>query len=285
MSRKGIFSVLVALVAALVVTTAALAAPALDTDAPPAPNKHPHRVGQITAIDGNTLTVEGPQGRTATIQVDDATQFRTFAGDEASFADLAVGKWITGRLEPTDEEGVFHARVVVILPDDFDPAQWKNTERHAGKVTAVGDGSITIQTRDGQTLTFAITDQTRFRSRDENVQSIADIQPDMLVLVVTRKGESDALFIGVGDPEKHPATKNVERHAGKVTAVGGGSITIQTRDGQTLTFTITDQTRFRSRDENVQSIADIQPDMPVLVITREGDNTALLIGVGKPPRP
>ena len=287
MFRKRIFGILAALAIALTFATSALAAPATNTDTPP-PVQPPRQVGQITAIDDHSFTVEGPQGRTATIQTDDKTRFRFANGDTATFDDLQTGAWVTGRFEPTDARGVFLARTVVILPEDFDPARWKDTTRHTGKVTATDKNSLTLKTRDGQTLTFQINDKTRFRDRDGAARSFADIRPDMPVLVITRQGENDnvALLVGIGAPTR-PPSQDVSRRAGKVTAIDKDSLTLKTRDGKTLTFQINDQTCVRDHDGTVQSLADIQPGMPVLIIARPGENepVALLVGIGAPKQP
>ena len=50
----------------------------------------PHVVGEITAIDGSTITVTQPGGTTATIHVDSDTTYR-IAGAAGSLADLKVG--------------------------------------------------------------------------------------------------------------------------------------------------------------------------------------------------
>ena len=203
MFRKGLAGGLIALALALVFSLTALAAPAADTDTPPA---HPHRrprVAQVTAVDANAFTVTTPNGKTATVQVDEQTAYRLAGGGEASFADIQVGRWVTGRFERTGQEGVLHARVVVILPEDFDPGQWKDARRYKGKVVETGDNTLTIATRDGQTLTFTVTAETKFRSHNGEVNGLADLQPDMPVLVIARQqedGSLTALGIGAGKP-------------------------------------------------------------------------------------
>ena len=50
----------------------------------------PHVVGEITAIDGSTITVTQPGGTTATIHVDSDTTY-AIAGAAGSLSDLKVG--------------------------------------------------------------------------------------------------------------------------------------------------------------------------------------------------
>ncbi len=282
MFKKGLAGGLIALALAFVFSLTALAAPATDTDTP----RRRARVAQVTAVDANAFTVTTPNGKTATVQVDEQTTYRLAGGGEASFADIQVGRWVTGRFERTDQEGVLLARVVVILPEDFDPGKWKGARRYKGKVVEAGNDTLTIATRDGQTLTFAVTAETKFRSRDGSVNGLADLQPNMPVIVIARQqedGSLTALGIGAGKPGGH--ANRPSRYMGKITAVGDNSLTIETRDGQTLTFAVTAETKFRSRDGSVNGLADLQPNMPVIVIARQqedGSLTALGIGAGKP---
>ena len=288
MSRKHLFGVLTALAFALMLATSALAAPIATTHPASPPHRPPHLIGKITAIDDHSLTVESLQGRTATIQTDEHSRFRLANGDAATFDDLKIGQWVTGRFFPTGERGVFLARVVIILPDDFDPARWKDTAHYAGKITAVNADSLTLQTRDGQTLTFQITAQTRFRSRNGTVQNPDDIQPGTRARVIARQGESGsvALLVGVGAPRRG-LPPGISRFAGEITAASDDTLTLQTRDGQTLTFQITAQTCFRSRDFTAQSLADIRPGMHAMVIAREEENglVALVVRVGTLKQP
>jgi len=103
-----------------------------------------------------------------------------------------------------------------------------------------------------------------------------------MVIAKDENSQLTALAILAGKPGRRG-----ERHIGKVTAVGTDSLTIQTRDGQTLTFAVTDQTRFRSRDGAVKSLADLKPDMPVMVIAKDenGQLTALVVVAGRGARP
>ena len=53
----------------------------------------PHVGGEVTAVDGSTITVERPDGTTATIEVGaDATV--QVNGEDASIADLEVGMFL-----------------------------------------------------------------------------------------------------------------------------------------------------------------------------------------------
>ncbi len=53
----------------------------------------PHAGGQVTAIDGSTITVEGRDGTTATIKVTGDTSF-TVNGDDAALSDVEVDMYL-----------------------------------------------------------------------------------------------------------------------------------------------------------------------------------------------
>jgi len=209
MFKKSLLGWFLALALALVATAGAFAATQSEGVPPTKPLAHPARhIGQVTAVGDNTFTLKLLNGKTVQIAVDEDTHFRKAGGGEASFADITVGRWVTGAVKPPQEgeEGPFHARVVVILPDDFDPARWEGTDRYPGKVTAVGSDNFTIRTRNGRSLTFTVTDQTRFRSRDGSVHGLDDLKPDMPVLVVAKQGPDNhltALAVLVGKPGRH----------------------------------------------------------------------------------
>ena len=283
MFKKGLAGGLIALALAFAFSLTALAAPATDTGTPPTQPHRRARVAQVTAVDANAFTVTTPNGKTVTVQVDEQTAYRLAGGGAASFADIQVGRWVTGRFERTDQEGVLHARVVVILPEDFDPGQWKDARRYMGKITAVGDSALTLQTRDGQTLPFAVTADTKFRSRDGSVNGLGDLQPGMGAIVIARKQDDGSLLaLGIGAGKIR--SERPSHYMGKITAVGDSTLTIQTRDGQTFTFAVTANTKFRSRDGSVNGLDDLQPGMGAIIIARKQDDGSLLalgIGAGK----
>jgi riboflavin synthase alpha subunit len=64
-----------------------------------------------------------------------------------------------------------------------------------------------------------------------------------------------------------------KRFLGKVTAVNGQSFTIQTRQGKSLTFQVTEETTFRSRRGVVNSLEELKPGMAVAVGAKELANS------------
>ncbi|GAB4439006.1 MAG: hypothetical protein Kow0031_20910 [Anaerolineae bacterium] len=73
-------------------------------------------VGEVTAIEGGTLTVDPFWGETdITVQTDAATTYRTRTGDELTFEDISVGSWVMAKGQPVDgAENTLLAEVIGI---------------------------------------------------------------------------------------------------------------------------------------------------------------------------
>ena len=87
---------------------------------PPAPGarraiRRPPLRGEVTAVDGRTLSVNAQRGA-VTVLTDDRTRFRVPGTDAATLADVQVGDLIAmwGRRE---SEGALHARLILVIPE------------------------------------------------------------------------------------------------------------------------------------------------------------------------
>ena len=269
MNKKILFSVLLAVLVALGVASTAFAA----EGQPPEGRGGRRGVGLVTAVAEEQITVQSPQGETYTLLVDENTRYHFPDGGEASFADVQVGRWIAGTLQ-RNEEDAWIARHILILPEGFDPSLV--TQRARGQVTAVdaAGGTLSIETRRGETLTFTVDGNTLFIGPVQGLEAVA-------VGMVAGVGaqELDGALVAVVMHAHLP----VIRHAGKVTAVdaAGGSFSIQTREGERLTFSVDEETRFHSRDGAVESLEDLQVGMVAGVGAHQlEDGTYLAVNVG-----
>jgi hypothetical protein len=145
----------------------------------------------------------------------------------------------------------------------------------AGTITSVDPsaGNFGLQSREGQSYVFYVTPATRFVSRDGSINSLADLEPEMLAVVVAAgndAGRMVALGVGAAKPQPKP---ELSRHLGTVTAVSpqAGTLSIETRSGESLTFQTSERTRYRSRDGSIQGLGDIEVDMIALVVSAEVD--------------
>jgi hypothetical protein len=147
--------------------------------------------------------------------------------------------------------------------------------RVIGKITTIdpSTSSFGLQGRDGQAYTFFVTADTIFRSRDGSVQSLADLKPDMVAIVVAIRNDQGQLeVLGMGAALIEPKPEPI-RFFGTVTEVSlpRATLTLETRDGESITFQTTDRTRYRSRDGSIQGLGDIEPDMLAVVLAVEVD--------------
>ncbi len=274
MGRKGLWTILTVLALAMMSVGTALAAPAIDEQQP---NRSGMRAyGQVTAIGDGQFTLLLSDGREVTVRVDEQTRFRQAGGGEATFDDLAVGRWVAGIGRPTDQEGVFLARVVILLPEDFDPSQ-RLGARAAGKVVRVDaeGGTFVLDTRQGE-VTVAVNAETRFRG----IASLGDLQPGMFAAAAGKKQDDGTLLARVVVARE--GKRELQRFAGEVTAVdaGAGTFALSTRSGETVNFGVTEKTRYQGK---IAGLGDLQPGMVAVVGATRGNDgtwTAVFVAAG-----
>jgi hypothetical protein len=70
--------------------------------------------GQVTAIEGTTLTVKTPDGERK-VTTNDETRFRIRGVENPTIADVKVGDYILAKGEP-DSTGTFVAGAILVMP-------------------------------------------------------------------------------------------------------------------------------------------------------------------------
>jgi hypothetical protein len=158
--------------------------------------------------------------------------------------------------------------------------------RYRGEITGVApdDGTFTLKTPAGEEVEITVGDRTRFRSRDDSIQGIDDLEVGMLALVQGMKGsggELNALLVAAGNAEDRPDVRAI----GVITAIGSRSFTLETRQGRSLSFEVDDSTNYRSRDGSVTSFEDLEVGMKAIVVGDEidaGHYKAIVVGAGVP---
>ena len=138
--KINIAALIAVLAAVMVAATASAETPAAArwlTDRDP---NHRMLIGKVLEIGSSEFTAEGLNGEVHTILLTDETVFRTrgeAAGESeaASFADLEAGMYV-GVYNHEDSAGQFSARLVVLLPKDFDPSNF-TVRRAVGEVAMV----------------------------------------------------------------------------------------------------------------------------------------------------
>jgi preprotein translocase subunit YajC len=147
-----------------------------------------------------------------------------------------------------------------------------------GEITAISDEEFTLETEEGEQYTFMVDDETRYFG---DLESFEDLEVGLSVgVAVMRNGEDTALAKAVGAGDIVDAT----RAHGEITDIGADSLTIETRDGDTLTFVVDGDTQFASRDGSVTSLDDLEVgDHAMVAYEADGaDLIALVVGSGGP---
>jgi Domain of unknown function (DUF5666) len=278
MFKKILFPFILALVTALAIGGVAYAASQPDQALSPAAQAAPEDenpalaarrgLGQITALGENQFTVLRRNGAVQTIRVDENTRYFKADGSAGSFADLQVGRWVAGRVVLTGDGP--QARLVIILPEGFDPTL--KLIRHAGTITAVDPtaGTFSLRTVRGESLAFQTDGDTQYYAQ---VHSLADLQTGMAAIVGTQR-RPDGSYLAVRVTAHEKPLVDVKK-VGRVTAIDVSSFTIRARDGNTYTFQVTPQTRFRSRGGEVRGLRDLRLGMGVAVAAQETDGGQL----------
>lgn len=275
MKKKTLTPLILALLASLLFSSVALAQ--AEPRTPERVRGARRGVGRILSIGPDSITLEGRQGFERTFLVDENTRFRSTSGEALSQSDLQSGDWVAGITAP-NSQGQQLARLVILLPADYDPSQRLGAHA-AGKVTGVdvGAGSFSLHTLRGEDVTFVTNENTIFEG---GVETLADFQEGMQAAVSAYRQE-DGSLLALAVVARLPVVRN----AGEVTAVdvSGGTFTLKTLRGETLIIMVDENTRFRSKDGGVQSLADLAAGMRLLVRSQTqegGSHLARLVQVG-----
>ncbi len=167
---------------------------------PPRGAPGPRVFGKVTAINGNTLTIEGPQGEVQNIYVSAETHLLR-QQKPATLADFKVGDFV-GAMGKFDDNKLFVA--AGIMGGDKPPQRGRGGRPDgpggpppgmgrgnmvAGKITAINGNVITVQGREGKDQTFSVGNETSF-ARNEEKASLADLKVGDFVGAVGKRGEN-----------------------------------------------------------------------------------------------
>ncbi len=158
--------------------------------------------GEITGINGTTLTVASPKGN-LTVNTDAQTKFRS-AGQAITLKDLKVGDQVA--VVGKNNNGTIAARAVVVIPP------------HAGGIVKAIDGGTLTVSRDYLTGTIVTTSSTAYMRGKDKV-TLADIKVGDQISA-TGTANSDGSLTATRINVIPPTT------GGKVTAVSGNKITV-----------------------------------------------------------
>lgn len=218
--------------------------------------------GVVVALGTGSITVQNPQGAENIFIVDENTQYRAAHLDEPGIDDLQEGSKVAVFSRTANGDAGI-ARLIVVLPDDFEPGQWASI-RARGEITHVDGGvnSFVVQTQSGEEMVFFTDDQTRYYGQ---VSGYDDLVVGLNVAVGgTEDGDGGliAKLIGAADSD------NTSRRVGTIGEVlpAAGTFTLITRQNEELVIAVDENTRYRSRDDQIQELVDLAPDMVAVVV-------------------
>lgn len=241
--------------------------------------------GEVGGVGDRYFTLLTEDGRSLTINVIDRTRFRSRNGEVTKLSDLEPGMVALVTAADTEDNGIVALVVAAGTPggDIRD-----RVFRTSGEITSVvpGQETFTVQSKEGDSITFVTGERTKFRSRDGSVTGIHDLKRGMFAMVGAIKmedGTNQALVVLAGSPEDRPERPKVVNAAGKIVSLGSNSLTVETRFGDQKTFSVDGSTKYKSRDGSVNGFGDLEVGMISIVVGRDlgnGELLAVIVGAG-----
>ena len=140
-------------------------------------HRGPRVGGKITAINGNTLTIETMGGKTAQVNVTDQTKIRKDR-QKAALADLKVGDMIMVRGQQ-GSDGAWQAEMI----GSGKPGEMQGRFREGlgknfivGEIKSINGTQLEIARPDGVTQTISVNENTSFKKDTESI-TLADFKP------------------------------------------------------------------------------------------------------------
>jgi hypothetical protein len=141
-----------------------------------------------------------------------------------------------------------------------------------------------LETRDGESLTFSVDENTRFKIRGNEDAGLEDLEADMVAAVLAFQQEDGTLLamrVLAGDQ----GALEGKAARGEITTVGTDSFTLENPGGETFTFLVNEETRFISRGSQIGGLADLETGMRAGVkyaTLEDGQLVAEVVAVGQP---
>lgn len=203
-------------------------------------------IGRSITIDkivGSDVSLKTDDGWTRTITVGDSTQIR-IGSQKGTLADLKVGDAVALN-ETKNSDGTYTVTLIVVRVPTI-----------AGTVTDVSATGFSIKLRDGTTTKVSFSGSTDFF-----LGIAAGAKTDLSVgarVAVEGTAGSDSTFAA------SVVRIAPDVRSGKVTATSSSSITIQVRDGSTVTIHVAASTTFRVLGATTAKLADVTVGMEVM---------------------
>ena len=136
-----------------------------------------------------------------------------------------------------------------------------------GKIVAAGQGTVTFQTKKGQSVTVAVNDATVVKVGGK-AATLADLKAGMAGYAFVKEGQP-AMEIRAYMPKAPTSQPAKPAVGGTVTAVGADTITLQPGTGPAVTVSVNAGTVFQVNGKAGQ-LADVKAGMRAYAFGREG---------------
>ena len=218
----------------------------------------PFGVHEITieSISGSTVDLVTADGWTRSITLSDDVTV-TKGGQQIDASELAVGDQV--RLVQTrSDDGVYTVTAIAVVVPHI-----------AGEVSDLSSTGFTITTRDGSVWTITTDSDTVYRFGLADGTSADVANGDSVLVQGVTTGDNALTATSVTVPG--------DRVGGTVTATTSSSITIETRDGDSVTIHVDGDTTYRIRtdDDSEGSLADIAVGVVIGAAGRERSDGSL----------
>ncbi len=244
--------------------------------------------GEVTAIEGATLTVATQHRGEISVQTDADTKFRARDNADFSLANIQVGDTIAAKGRFIDES-TLAARVVMRAPAEL-------ADTAHGKVTAIEGDTIIVEDKDGNVTHIVTSADTRFHFKGNPDASIEDIAVGMSLGAAGQFDANGALIAQrvmageLREPRRRGSLKGAPLAGGRVAEVHGDEFVINYPDGSTLTVATDASTLVITHGEEgpaLGSLSDVSEGARILAIgvpSEDGSSLAarvIMVGLGR----
>jgi preprotein translocase subunit YajC len=215
--------------------------------------------GTIQTISSGGLTIKNAQGQMVSIAASNNTKILE-GHMQITLADLQPGEVIAA-FGDKNSDGSLNALLI-------------HVHLVHGQVTAITGSTITLsQGLKGNEVTVTTSDATKYYIGGKQVSASTLQAGDTIGVagVISDKTSVNAVAVFIQGP----------RVVGKVTAVNGNTITLQTKNGTTWTITVNNDTQYL-KDGQPAALSDVQVGSQIAVVgLKTGDNalTAMVVHI------
>jgi len=227
---------------------------------------------EAVSLEAQSFTLKPRDGDAVRIEVGDRTKYRG-EGVEA-LGDLEAGMHARVVVVEQDGGGLMALLVAAGQPKDR-PDRPELDVKVAGEVVEKGDGSFVLQTRDSERISFTVNEDTQYKG----IGGLGELEVGMMAAVGANETDHGllAVFVGARNPEDRPDRPELDvKVGGEVVAKGDGSFILQTRDGERISFSVNENTRYKG----IGGFGELEVGMMAAVGAKETDGGLVAVFVG-----